>query len=281
MVNDGVETTGETGEGHPGFCTVNEEAGHIVLRVEHVEHDMGKRTMTTITNEETGREVTDSTECKRDDTNGEQTEGVIKTEHLGEGLLAQCTRSDEVAGSVVLHVSSDMNEKEKHDEEADETAAAKRDRGDVKGRRGNQKTHRGERKHTQRSETVSERSEQTHKNASGAKKNEKTARHPTNTRRLQRSKEHPRNQICKEKNAHHQERKERQIFNGIIKQHEKKVRVKVIHKKGDVEDVRNYHPICSLLALDKLFTTKLYSRLYPRLDRIQPPLSVWNIFAFN
>ena len=125
MVNDGVETTGETGEGHPGFCTVNEEAGHIVLHVEHVEDDMGERTMTTITNEEIRREGTDSTEFKREDTNGEQTEGVIETEHPDEELLAQCTRSDEEAGSIVLHVSSDMHEKEKDDEEADETAAAK------------------------------------------------------------------------------------------------------------------------------------------------------------
>ena len=67
MVNDGVETTGETGEGHPGSCTVNEEAGHIVLRVEHVGHDMGERTMTTVTNEGTGRGGTDSTEFKRED----------------------------------------------------------------------------------------------------------------------------------------------------------------------------------------------------------------------
>ena len=41
----------------------------------------------------------------------------------------------------------------------------------------------------------------------------------------------------------------------------------VIHKKGDVEDVGNYRPICSLPALYKLFTTTLYSRLYPRLDQ--------------
>ena len=76
MVNNGVETTGETGEGHP----VNEEAGHIVL---HIEHDMGERTRTTIT-KETGREGTDLTEFKREDTNGKRTEGVIETEHPGE-----------------------------------------------------------------------------------------------------------------------------------------------------------------------------------------------------
>ena len=45
----------------------------------------------------------------------------------------------------------------------------------------------------------------------------------------------------------------RQIFNDIIKQNEftpeawKKVRIKVIHKKGDVEDVKNYRLISSLL----------------------------------
>ena len=67
----------------------------------------------------------------------------------------------------------------------------------------------------------------------------------------------------------------RQIFNEIIGQNEftpetwKKVRLKVIHKKGEVEDVKNYRPICSLPALYKLFTTKLYSRLSPRLDQIQ------------
>ena len=67
----------------------------------------------------------------------------------------------------------------------------------------------------------------------------------------------------------------RQIFNEIVKQNEftpeawKKVRIKVIHKKGDVEYVGNYRPICSLPALHKLFTTILYSRLHPRLDQIQ------------
>ena len=66
----------------------------------------------------------------------------------------------------------------------------------------------------------------------------------------------------------------RQIFNEISMQNEftpeawKKVK-KVIHIKGDVEDVGNYRPICSLPALYKLFTTILYSRLYPRLDQIQ------------
>ena len=43
----------------------------------------------------------------------------------------------------------------------------------------------------------------------------------------------------------------------------------MIHKKGDVEDFGNYRPICSLLALYKLFSTRPYSRLYPRLDQKQ------------
>ena len=45
--------------------------------------------------------------------------------------------------------------------------------------------------------------------------------------------------------------------------------IKVIHKKGDVENVSNYRPICSLLALYKLFSTILYGRLYPVLDQKQ------------
>ena len=66
-----------------------------------------------------------------------------------------------------------------------------------------------------------------------------------------------------------------QIFNEIVKQNEftldawRRVRIKVIYRKGDVENVGNYRPICSLPALYKLFKTMLYSRLYPRLDQIQ------------
>ena len=43
----------------------------------------------------------------------------------------------------------------------------------------------------------------------------------------------------------------RQIFNDIIKQTEftpeawKKVKIEMSHKKGDVESVDNYRPICS------------------------------------
>ena len=87
-------------------------------------YDRGERTTTTSTHEETGREATHSTESKRADTNGEQTESAIEPEHFDEELLAQFTRSDDEAGSIVLHVSCDTNEKEKGDEEADETEAA-------------------------------------------------------------------------------------------------------------------------------------------------------------
>ena len=67
----------------------------------------------------------------------------------------------------------------------------------------------------------------------------------------------------------------RQIFSEIIKRNNftpdewKKVKIKVIHKKGDVEDVSNYRPICSLPAMYKLFSTILYGRLYPMLDQHQ------------
>ena len=53
----------------------------------------------------------------------------------------------------------------------------------------------------------------------------------------------------------------RQLFNEIIKRNNfapeewKKVKIKVIYKKGDVENVSNYRPICSLPALYKLFST--------------------------
>ena len=67
----------------------------------------------------------------------------------------------------------------------------------------------------------------------------------------------------------------RQIFNEIIKRNNftpdewKKVKIRVIHKKGDVENVSNYRPICSLPAMYKLFSTTLYGRLYPMLDQKQ------------
>ena len=51
----------------------------------------------------------------------------------------------------------------------------------------------------------------------------------------------------------------RQIFNEIVKQNEF---TPEIHKKGDVENVSNYRPICSLPALYKLFSTILYRRFF-------------------
>ena len=128
----------------------------------HVEHDMnddmGERTMTNTTN-----------------ANGEQTESVIETEHHDEELLAQCTRSDEEAGSIVLHVSSDMNEKEKDDEEADETAAAKETeeipKEDVEIRRLIEERRNTPKEEKQRLKEVSK----CKKNVSETEKNEKTA----------------------------------------------------------------------------------------------------------
>ena len=67
----------------------------------------------------------------------------------------------------------------------------------------------------------------------------------------------------------------RQIFNEIIKMNNitpeewKKVKIKVIYKKGDVEDVSNYRPICSLPAMYKLFSTIMCGRLYPILHQNQ------------
>ena len=67
----------------------------------------------------------------------------------------------------------------------------------------------------------------------------------------------------------------RQLINEIIKRNNftpdewKKVKIKVIHKKGDVEDVSNYRPICSLPAMYKLFSTSLYGSFFPMLDQKQ------------
>ena len=68
----------------------------------------------------------------------------------------------------------------------------------------------------------------------------------------------------------------RQIFNEVIRQNDctpeawRRIRIRVIYKKGDVEEAGNYRPNCTLPALYKLFSTLLYSRLYSRLDREQP-----------
>ena len=43
----------------------------------------------------------------------------------------------------------------------------------------------------------------------------------------------------------------------------------MIHKKGDVENMSNYRPVCSFPAMYKLFSTILYGRLYPILDQKQ------------
>ena len=129
---------------------MNEEAGHIALHTEHVEHDMnddtGERTKTMHNTTNTNGEKTEivieneNAEAEAEEVEGTSTEimpndGVEATggtgeKHselstVGEEHHARCAHSDEEAGSIVLHVSSDMNEKEKDDEEAGETAAAK------------------------------------------------------------------------------------------------------------------------------------------------------------
>ena len=67
----------------------------------------------------------------------------------------------------------------------------------------------------------------------------------------------------------------RQIFNEVLKQEDctpetwRRTRVKVIYKKGSVEEVGKYRPICTLPSLYKLFSTTTYDRLYSRLDQAQ------------
>ena len=68
----------------------------------------------------------------------------------------------------------------------------------------------------------------------------------------------------------------REIFNDIAQQKDftpkswRKIRIQVIHKKGDREDAGNYRPICGQPILYKLFATVLYARLAPELHNVQP-----------
>ena len=67
----------------------------------------------------------------------------------------------------------------------------------------------------------------------------------------------------------------RQIFNEVMKQDDctpetwRRTSIKVIYNKGDVEEVGNYCPTCTLPALYKLFSTFPNNRPYPRLVCVQ------------
>ena len=79
--------------------------------------------------------------------------------------------------------------------------------------------------------------------------------------------------ICSEETKE----KIRNIFNDIARQNDftpnswRKIRIQVIHTKGNREDPGNYRPICGLPILYKLFATVLYARLAPGLHKVQPP----------
>ena len=68
----------------------------------------------------------------------------------------------------------------------------------------------------------------------------------------------------------------RQIFNEVMKQEDctpetwRIIRIKVVYKKGHVEEVGNYRTICTLPALYKLCSALIYKRLHHKLDRVQP-----------
>ena len=72
-------------------------------------------------------------------------------------------------------------------------------------------------------------------------------------------------QICSEDTKE----KIRTIFNEFVQQEDftpkiwRRIRIQVIHKKGDREDPGNYRPICGLPILYKLIATVLYARLAP------------------
>ena len=112
-----------------------------------------------------------------DGTSSEKSDRIVGEQHH-----ARCAHSDEKAGSIVLHVSSDMNEKEKDDEEAGETAAAKEteevSEEDVEIRRLIEERRNTPKEEKQRLKEVSK---YIRKCIRDKKKNEKTARHPKKT----------------------------------------------------------------------------------------------------
>ena len=212
---------------------MHEEAGHIVFHTEHVEHDMdddtGERTKTMHNTTNANGEQTEIVieneiaEAEAEGVEGQPTETMLddaveaaggtgeehsdlstvieESGHIaGEDHHARCAHWDEEAGSVVLHVSSDMNEKETDDEEAGETAAAKEteeiSKEDVEIRRVIEERRRIPKEEKQRLKEVSK----CRKMYQRQKKNENTAKHPKNTWRLQRCKKHPKVLITKIKN---------------------------------------------------------------------------------
>ena len=143
VVNDVVERTGEAHGRHPGVHTVNEEAGHVMSHTEHVEHDMnddtGEKTKTMHNTTNANREQTEIViENENAEAEAEGVEGTSKETMLNDGVEAaggtcaehsdlstvneelghivgeehhaRCAHSDEEAGSILLHVSNDMNE---------------------------------------------------------------------------------------------------------------------------------------------------------------------------
>ena len=154
-------------------------------------------------------------EHKREVTNGKQTENVIETDCLGEELPEHCTRTDEKAGSIVVHVGHNMTDwvepfaarmrswwnssKKKQMKLQQKNTWIQW--GDLKGRRGNQKTYRGEKNHKEEKQRLKEVSKQIKKyirSKKGAKKLEEIQR-----------------VLVKKKSAHHQgERRNHYVTEG-------------------------------------------------------------------
>ena len=112
MVSNVVETTGEAGGRHPGLHTVNEEAGHIVLNTEHVQHD---EIVIENENAEAEAEGVEGTSTETMLNHAVEATGGTGEEHselsmvieesdhiVGEEHHARCVHSDEEAGSFVL-----------------------------------------------------------------------------------------------------------------------------------------------------------------------------------
>ena len=117
------DDTGERTKTMHNTTSVNGEQTEIVIENENAEAEAeGVESTSTETTPYVAVETAGVTGQEHSDqsTVNEESDHIVGEEHH-----ARCVHSDEEAGSIVLLVSRDLNEKEEDDEEAGGTAAAK------------------------------------------------------------------------------------------------------------------------------------------------------------
>ena len=150
---------------------------------------------------------------KSGDEHSDRITSKLEADHIkGEGHHARHTHLVAEAGSIVLHVSNNMNEGKKDGEDSEdgeeesETGAAKEteeiSRKDAEIRRLIEERRCTPKEEKQRLKEVSKCIK---KCIRDKKESEKTTSDPKNSRRLQRCQQHPRNQFGEEESAHYKD----------------------------------------------------------------------------